>query len=258
VTINLAVGTGSGGDATGDHITGFEAVIGSGYADTLTGGAAAASLYGGDGNDTLNGGSGADTLNGGAGTDTASYAGSTTGVTIDLATGTGSGGGATGDHFVSIEQVIGSAFNDSLAGSAGNDSLNGGAGNDILIGGLGGDLLTGGIGADRFVFNSLGPAPFTNPNSIWDFTGADGDKIDLSAIDANSHVAGNQAFTWIGYLSSLIGFSGSGGELGYFKDVPDAEKTTGYVMGDIDGDKVADFRIDVLFIKQLDGSDFVL
>src|SRR3546814_8834206 len=66
----------------------------------------------GDGNDTLIGGSGADTLIGGAGSDTASYAGSSGGVTVDLAAGTGSGGDAQGDTLSGIENLTGSSQGD--------------------------------------------------------------------------------------------------------------------------------------------------
>ena len=89
VTVNLATSTVSGGDATGDTISGFENVTGTAFADTITGDANVNSLVGGDGNDMLNGGAGGDTLNGGNGIDTASYAGSAVGVTINLGTGIG-------------------------------------------------------------------------------------------------------------------------------------------------------------------------
>ena len=70
VNINLATSTASGGDAAGDVISGFEGVIGSSYADTLTGGTTADSITGGIGNDRLSGADGADTLIGDAGNDT--------------------------------------------------------------------------------------------------------------------------------------------------------------------------------------------
>jgi len=125
--------------------------------DTLNGLAGDDTLYGGTGDDTLTGGAGADALNGGAGTDTASYSLSATGVTVDLATGTGTGGDAAGDTLWGIENVTGSGQADTLTGDAnanvltggaGNDTLSGGAGNDTLLGGEGNDTLTGGAGDD--------------------------------------------------------------------------------------------------------------
>ena len=60
VNVNLATNTASGGDAAGDVISGFEAVVGSALADTLTGGAGDNSITGGAGRDVLAGGLGRD------------------------------------------------------------------------------------------------------------------------------------------------------------------------------------------------------
>jgi Ca2+-binding RTX toxin-like protein/GH24 family phage-related lysozyme (muramidase) len=148
VTIDLAGGTGSGGDAEGDRLRDIERVIGSNFADVLVGSSGADMLEGGAGDDLLKGGLGADTLAGGVGFDTADYRGSADGVTVDLAAGTGSGGDAQGDILSGIEQVLGSSHNDALTGSAGADWLLGGAGDDRLAGGVGADHLSGGEGFD--------------------------------------------------------------------------------------------------------------
>jgi Ca2+-binding RTX toxin-like protein len=166
VMVNLLTGAASGGDAAGDTFTSIENLIGSAHADALTGnsgvnvlngGRGNDTLAGGDGNDTLHGGdhedtltggAGGDALHGGAGIDTTIYAGSTTGVTINLATGAASGGSATGDTFTGLENLVGSAHADTLTGNAGNNALTGGAGNDTLAGGGGNDTLAGGDGGD--------------------------------------------------------------------------------------------------------------
>ena len=96
-------------------------------------------LFGGSGNDTLEGGPGADTLIGGPGMDTADYSASASAVSVNLLTGLGSGGDAQGDILGGIENIVGSAFNDTLTGGAGNDTLTGGAGNDIVDGLSGSD-----------------------------------------------------------------------------------------------------------------------
>ncbi len=70
VTVNLAQGVGSGGDAEGDRLSNIENIWGSSYSDTLIGDDGNNELVGNSGNDTLNGGAGNDTLNGGAGNDT--------------------------------------------------------------------------------------------------------------------------------------------------------------------------------------------
>ncbi len=114
-------------------------MIGSDYADTLTGDTGA---------NVLEGGGGADILDGGAGTDTASYAGSSAGVTVDLGAGTASGGDAQGDVLSNIENLTGSAYADTLTGDTGANVLDGGAGDDTLYGGAGDDSLRGGLGDD--------------------------------------------------------------------------------------------------------------
>ena len=97
-----------------------------------TGNAADNVITGNNGNNVLVGLGGADTLDGGAGTDTASYAASTAGVNVSLAAGTAHGGDAEGDTFVGIENLTGSALNDTLEGDGGNNVLNGGVGIDAV------------------------------------------------------------------------------------------------------------------------------
>ena len=152
------------GTADGESIAGLEGD------DTIYGLGGDDSLSGGSGNDLLKGGAGADTLKGGDGEDTISYMGSPMGVTINLNTGTASGGDAEGDTLGEmIENVIGSDHddtitgtdginmgnrlwghggNDTLSGREGDDMLYGGAGDDTLIGGDEDDTLEGGPGAD--------------------------------------------------------------------------------------------------------------
>ena len=109
--------------------------------------------------------------------------------------------------------------------------LNGRGGNDRITGGLGADKLTGGGKADTFIFTS---ARETKGDLIRDFDPSENDRIKLSSIDADSGKRGNQSFDFIG----TDGFSGDAGELRYKVG---AAKTT--VLGDIDGDGSADFRI---------------
>ncbi len=148
VTVNLATNLNSGGDAQGDILTNIENVTGSAYADVLTGNAGANTLTGGAGDDLLAGLGGADTLDGGSGSDTASYAASGAAVTVNLATGAASGGDAQGDTLISIENVIGSAFADTLTSATAGSRLSGGDGNDRLVAGAGADVLDGGAGTD--------------------------------------------------------------------------------------------------------------
>ena len=130
--------------------------------DSLYGGAAADVINGLNGNDTLKGFGGADRLDGGNGIDTVFYGDSSAGVGINLATGRGVGGSAQGDTLISIENVFGSNFNDTLTGTSGANQLHGQDGNDVIKGGGGNDFLDGGNGNDILV------------SSIWDASTLDG------------------------------------------------------------------------------------
>src|SRR5262249_24504228 len=93
--------------------------------------------------------------------------------------------------------------NNTLSGAAGGDSISGGGGDDVIIGGTGTDTMTGGTGNDTFVYSAFNESGIGAGNSdvITDFEGdgsAVGDIVDLSALDANAVVTGNQAFTFIG------------------------------------------------------------
>ena len=169
VIANLETGTGTSGQAEGDTFISIENLSGSDHVDVLTGddaanelrgragvdrlngGAGADVLDGGEGNDRLTGGAGADRLDGGSGVDTAVYSGSPTAVTVNLATGEGSGGEAEGDRLISIEELQGSDHNDRLTGDGGPNRLFGGAGDDRLDGGAGDDILFGHGGDDVFI-----------------------------------------------------------------------------------------------------------
>ncbi|WP_157505609.1 beta strand repeat-containing protein [Geminicoccus roseus] len=110
---------------------------------------------GGDGDDALDGGDGDDVLYGGAGDDSASYAEATSGVTVDLAVPAAQETGAAGrDRLVSVEGLIGSSYNDTLAGDASLNRLVGGAGDDVLSGNGGNDELDGGLGTDTATYMS--------------------------------------------------------------------------------------------------------
>jgi Ca2+-binding RTX toxin-like protein len=108
-------------------------------------------VHAGAGNDIIIGSAGADQLDGGSGIDTVSYA-SSTAVIVDLGSGrSGQGGYAQGDKYVSIENVFGSAYADTLIGNAANNGLSGAAGNDYIDGYAGYDTLDGGDGNDTVV-----------------------------------------------------------------------------------------------------------
>ena len=161
--------------------------------DTLEGGGGADQLFGGYGNDTLTGNTGANTLEGGAGADvivggsgidTASYAGSSAGVSVNLASGAISGGDAQGDVLSGVENILGSAHNDTLTGDTAANRLIGGDGNDALNGGDGADRLYGGDGNDTLDAGSVSGA-------TWQYVyGAAGnDTYRYSKEDNNVYIA---------------------------------------------------------------------
>ena len=143
--------------------SGDDAITGSSGQDTLYGEAGDDTLIAGGGDDRLIGGPGADAMDGGEGTDTAAYRRIDAGVTVNLATGVGSGSDAQGDTFANIERVEGSDHDDTiigdtsvngLRGHGGNDLMRGGDGNDSLRGDAGDDRLYGGAGDDVFYFTN--------------------------------------------------------------------------------------------------------
>ena len=245
-TLGVQAGPGTagyGGDAEGDSSTGIENVTGSNIGgDTLYGDNGANVLSGWGGDDMLRGGAGADTLNGGIGVDFISYYDSNAAVAVNLAAGIASGGTAQGDVLISIENVNGSNFNDTLTGSSVANVLRGLAGRDTL---------TGGGGADSFVYAATGDSAVgANADRITDFSHAQGDRIDLSLIDANGGVLGNAAFTFIG--SGL--YTGVAGQLRYAVTSPGV--TT--IAADVNGNGTSDFHITLTGNLALAAGDFVL
>ena len=163
VNVNLFTEQGFGGFASGDILINIENIQGSDFDDTLTGDGKINVLNGRGGNDLLEGGAGKDTLIGGAGFDTVSYASSSTGVVIDLSTGSASGGDADGDILIEIEGLSGSEFSDTLIGDnnsntfsglGGDDVLQGRGGNDRLNGGAGNDSIDGGTNIDTVIYDT--------------------------------------------------------------------------------------------------------
>ena len=136
--------------------------------------------------------------------------------------------------------VLGDAGNDRIALLHGGNA-DGGAGDDVLSGGDSFSTLTGGTGRDLFVYATA------NMSSITDFTRGV-DRVDQSAIDANTARAGNNAFHFIGGAD----FTGHAGEL----HLAHANGTT-LLEGDTNGDAVADIAI-ILGGADIGARDIVL
>jgi Ca2+-binding RTX toxin-like protein len=148
------------------------------------------------------------------------------------------------------DKFTGTKASEYLFGYSGNDSISGGLGNDTLIGGLGKDTLTGGVGSDLFKFISLNdssPLP-KQADTITDFNHAQGDKIDLSDIDAKTEVEGDQAFTYIGTIAFSTDATGQ----------LRLDPKTGILYGSTNADVAPEFAILLSGIKNLVPEDFVL
>lgn len=131
-------------------------------------------LYGYAGNDILDGGTGNDVIYGGTGTDTVSFASSASAVTANLSTNSATGDGT--DYLYELENITGSAFDDTLTGDSNDNVLDGGAGNDTLTGGNGNDSIHGGSGTDTVSYAAA--ASVVNVNlSTGTATGAGTDTL---------------------------------------------------------------------------------
>jgi Ca2+-binding RTX toxin-like protein len=151
VTVDLTAGTGVSGDANGDVLIGFEKIIGSAFADTLSSSTNSTTLSGGVGDDVyvIGSASAAVVENASEGTDEVrtTLATSTLGNNLENLTYTGAANfSGTGNGLDNV--IAGGVGADTLSGKAGIDTLLGGDGNDILIGGAGADGINGGSGND--------------------------------------------------------------------------------------------------------------
>ncbi|HEY9236151.1 MAG TPA: right-handed parallel beta-helix repeat-containing protein [Phenylobacterium sp.] len=218
-------------------------------ADTIDAGAGNDTLMGGEGNDLLLGGLGHDYFDGGAGRDTVSYAGNSESVLVNLGQAGEQYTGVAGrDALVNVENVIGSNYRDTIKGDAGDNVIDGGGERDWITGAGGADSLVGGSGPDTFIYASLGDSTvaLSGRDLIVDFSSKEGDHIDLRSIDAVQG-GGDNAFTLV------ADFSGVAGQLRL------VQGDGHYIVeGDVDGDKAADFAINVQSSGTLTTWDFML
>jgi Ca2+-binding RTX toxin-like protein len=198
-------GTAKDGFGTTDTLKNLENIIGSQFDDVLIGNNQNNRIQAADGSDVLIGNAGNDILEGGNGSDTVSYRRDPNAVKVSLEDNFAEDGFGGKDNLSSIENVIGSEFNDTVIGDAndntifagsgndtvearngndiifgndGLDSLQGEQGNDFLVGGRDADILDGGEGNDTASY-------FTSENRVsvslttgegW-FGDAKGDKL---------------------------------------------------------------------------------
>ncbi|WP_283206757.1 beta strand repeat-containing protein, partial [Methylobacterium iners] len=237
-------GSASGGGAVGDLLDGIEGLVGSAYADVLSGDNSANLLIGGTGDDRLDGGRGDDTLVGGAGADlvigdagydAADYSASGASVVVNLTTGLGAGGDAEGDILKDVETLIGSRYADTLTGGPNGTKFVGGAGADHFIGGVGFDVVDYSTNFVAIVVQ-LG----TRTNS-----GGDADGDIFVEIDAIKGTAFGDAITGDARANTLYGGDGNDTLLGGVGDDTLIGETGSDTLIGGDGVDTADYTDDI-------------
>ncbi|AEQ52571.1 M10 family metallopeptidase C-terminal domain-containing protein [Pelagibacterium halotolerans] len=287
VTAHLGKNTASSAQTGSDRLNTIENFVGGSGNDTIYGSGAANMLRGGDGDDTMRGGGGDDvlfgergndwvhagpgddtivatiddgddTLIGANGIDTLDFSSISADVTAHLGKNTAFSAQTGNDRLNTIENFVGGSGNDTITGSGAANVLSGGDGNDILEGLAGKDILAGGAGNDAFVFRNVAhSSPGTaDRDVIADFTQGE-DTIDLSLIDANTTTSGNQAFIFLASVGTA--FTGLAAELNFaFEDIDGTENDRTIVAGDVNGDQVSDFSIELNGLIQLTAADFIV
>ena len=163
-------------------------------------------------------------------------------------------GTATATATIQAEDVT-TTNGDQIEGGSGIDTLNGLAGDDVIIGGGSADRLTGGLGADLFKYLGLVDAPYflIRSEKITDFSEAEGDRIDLSAIDANSNTVFNDAFTFLG-LADFSPINATGQLIFDY----DETLNLGGLFGSVNADATPELAIWLPGVSSLSASSLIL
>ncbi len=260
--------TGGNGNDLMSGEAGRDVMFGGDGDDNMLGGSDADMLYGDAGNDRVFGDDGSDMIDAGAGNDTV-YGGAGNDLIVasandgnDVYYGDDMAGGSGNDTLdmsaitANITANLGGngASNGSVFSTqSGSDTIWGienivtGSGNDVITASHAVNVIDGGGGNDTFRFLSAADA---NGDTILGFQ--PGDRLDLSAIDANGGVAGKQAFT----LANGSSFTGPAQLVISHETRDDGEYTV--VSGNVTGPDAAEFNISIMGNPDLSGSDCVI
>ena len=249
---------------------GTDLLLGGDGNDVMYGEQSYDSMLGGLGNDYLDGGLGLDTMNGGEGNDTY-LIDNPKDVVID-GNGTDTilipvfmnfflpnnieGVRFTGNDNISAtgnslnNTLTGNEGENSINGAIGNDTINAGSGDDTLTGGPGKDIMSGGYGSDVFSYQHVTDSDIINANAfdmIKDFNLSDGDKINLSAIDAKSGGTANDSFSFYASAPNASGASSNGAV--WFSN--------GFLYASTDTDIQAEFKVALNGVSTLKASNII-
>ncbi len=217
--------------------------------DVIYGSAGANVIYAGLGNDTVHGGSGSDTIYGSAGRNVLLGNGGNDRIQTS-AGGDFAAGGAGNDTVLGAfgnDTIYAGLGNDFIGGGEGDDQIFAGAGTNRIYGGLGDDtihagtgrdVVTGGPGADVFVFASAAAIGIgAGRDVITDFTSGV-DHIDLTALGTS--------------FNGTAGLAGGGAKSFFYF------AAGGLLIGDQNGDAVADWVIELTGAPAVAAGDFLL
>ena len=238
IVADLEKGKIKDGFGSTDTVKNVEAVTGTYFNDTFKGNAKDNEFRGLSGKDSYDGGKGSDTVNFRFWEDLGQK-----GIVVDLRKAKDNildDGFGNKETAKSIENIMGSEFDDSIKLGKADGWAWGHVGDDRVTAGSGKNWLGGDVGADTFIFLSAKHSTATKTDTIEDFSQKEGDRIDVSkAAD----------FDFIGKKS----FSGADNELNYA-----VRKGDTFISGDLDGDKKADFVVKLEGKFALVEGDFIL
>lgn len=148
----------------------------------------------------------------------------------------------------------GNSLANRIMGDSASNRLSGATGNDMLTGGGGRDVLTCGAGADAFRYLALSDSGImlNRADQLVDFSSAQGDRIDLSALDANSTLGGDQAFSFIEGADFGIDATGQ------LRFDFDADLNAAMLYASTDADDGPEFAVLLRGESSLSAGDFIL